>query len=59
MKIKVSLPAAVEAFARERQPASERIELCYAGAQVVVHHGWTSIADGCRPGAGDRVVSLD
>jgi hypothetical protein len=59
LKLKVSLPSTVEAFARQRFPASERIEICHAGGQVVVHVGWTPIADGCRPADGDRVVRLD
>lgn len=59
LKLKVSLPSTVEAFVRERQPASERIEICHNGRQVVVHRGWTPVADGCRPSEGDRVISLD
>jgi len=59
MKPQISLPSTVEAFVRERQPRSERVELCHDGHQVVVHRGWTLIADGCKPGEGDRIVSLD
>jgi len=59
MKLKISLPSTIEAFVRQQLPDSERVELCYDGRQVVVHRGWTPIADGCRPGEGDRVVSLD
>lgn len=58
MKLKISLPSTVESFIQERLPGSERIELCYDREQVVVHRGWTPIAEGCRPGEGDRVVSL-
>jgi len=58
LKLRVSLPSTVEAFVREQLPESERIELCHDGRQVVVHRGWTPIADGCRPGDGDRVTSL-
>lgn len=58
LKLRVSLPSTVEAFVREQLPGSERIELCHDGRQVVVHRGWTSIADGCRPGDGDRVFPL-
>jgi hypothetical protein len=25
----------------------------------VIHRGWTPVADGCKPGEGDRVVVLD
>lgn len=59
MKLQVSLPSSVEAFVRDRVEGSERIELCHDGHQVVVHRGWTPIAEGCRPGEGDRVVPLD
>ena len=59
LKLKVSLPSTVEAFAHQRLPASERIEICHNGRQVVVHRGWTPIPDGCRPVEGDRVISLD
>ena len=59
MQLAVSLPASLEAFARQRLPASERVEICHDGKQVVVHRGWEPIADGCVPGANDRVVPLD
>ena len=59
MQLEVSLPASLEAFARQRLPASERVEICHDGKQVVVHRGWQPIADGCIAGANDRVVLLD
>jgi len=59
MKLQVSLPSSIEGYIRERQSRSERVELCHDLRQVVVHRGWTPIADGCKPGEGDRVVSLD
>ena len=58
MKLRVSVPAAVEGFVRQRFPASERVELCHDDQRIVVHRGWTPIADGCKPGQGDRVVPL-
>lgn len=58
MKLKVSVPAAVEGFVRQRFPASERVELCHDDKRIVIHRGWTPIADGCKPGEGDRVVPL-
>lgn len=58
MKLKISLPSTVERFIQARLPGSERIELCYDRERVVVHHGWTPIAEGCLPGEGDRVVPL-
>jgi hypothetical protein len=59
MRLQVSLPSTVEAFVRARLPGSERVELCHDGRQVVVHRGWTPIAEGCKPADGDRVVPLD
>jgi hypothetical protein len=58
MKLRVSVPAAVEGFVRQRFPASERVELCHDDKRIVIHRGWTPIADGCKPGEGDRVVPL-
>jgi len=58
-QLAISLPSTLEAFARQRWPASERIELCHNSRQVVVHRGWTPIADGCVAGEGDRVIALD
>lgn len=59
LKLRVSLPSTVEAFAREQHPLSERVELCHDGRQIVLHRGWEPVSDGCLPGAGDRVVALD
>ncbi|AYM79520.1 DUF2145 domain-containing protein [Janthinobacterium agaricidamnosum] len=59
MRLAVSLPASLEAFARQRLPASERVEICHDGKQVVVHRGWEPVADGCVPGPHDRVIALD
>jgi hypothetical protein len=59
MQLEVSLPASLEAFARQRLPASERVEICHDGKQVVVHRGWEPVADGCVPGPHDRVIALD
>jgi hypothetical protein len=58
MKLKISVPAAVEGFVRQRFPASERVELCHDEQRIVIHRGWTPIADGCQPGEGDRVLPL-
>ncbi|MFJ5483676.1 DUF2145 domain-containing protein [Pectobacterium actinidiae] len=59
MALRISLPATIETFIRQRYPNSERMEICHDGQQVVVHRGWAPVADGCRPGVGDRVVSMD
>ncbi|KAB8044619.1 DUF2145 domain-containing protein [Janthinobacterium aquaticum] len=59
MQLQVSLPTSLEAFARQHLPASSRVEICHNGKQVVVHHGWEPVAEGCVAGPGDRVVALD
>lgn len=56
---RVSMPASIERFVRARSPQAERIELCHAEDRVVVHRGWTPIADGCVPADGDEVIRLD
>ena len=59
LRFRVSMPASIETFVRERVPGAERIELCHNQRQVVIRRGWQLIADGCRPGGGDRVIELD
>ena len=59
MRVRTSVPAAIEAFVRERLPAARRIEMCHDGRKAVIRYGWEPVAEGCRPQAGDRVVDLD
>lgn len=59
LRLHVSLPASIEAFVRERLPTAERIELCHDERRIVVHRGWTKVADGCVPSSEDRVIELD
>jgi len=56
---RVSMPASIEAWVQRRWPAAQRLEFCHAGRQVVVHRGWTPVAEGCEAGAGDSVIPLD
>lgn len=58
-RFRVSMPASIDAFARERVPGARRIEFCHAGRRIVVREGWEPIAEGCVPGPADRVISLD
>ena len=58
LKLHISLPSTLEEFVRARFPQSERVELCHDEQQIVIHRGWTPVADGCKPADGDRVVSL-
>jgi hypothetical protein len=57
-RYRVSMPAAIEAFVRQRVPAARRIEFCHDGTRVVIQRGWGSIAEGCVPGEADEVVAL-
>ena len=59
MRFRTSLPAALEAFVRQRWPEARRLELCHDTRRVVLREGWTPIADGCHPEPGDRVIALD
>ncbi len=59
LRFRVSMPASIEAFVRERLPGAERIEMCHDQRQVVVRRGWDPIAEGCVAKAGDRVFALD
>ncbi|TFW21695.1 DUF2145 domain-containing protein [Duganella callida] len=59
LRLHISLPTTLEDFVHTRFPASERVELCHDDKRVVIHRGWTPIAEGCTPGEGDRVLALD
>ncbi|MBI5254864.1 MAG: DUF2145 domain-containing protein [Burkholderiales bacterium] len=59
LRLRVSLPAAIEAFVRQRVPDAQRMELCHDERQVVVRHGWRPLGEGCVAELGDRVVVLD
>lgn len=58
-RFRVSMPAAIDAFVRQREPLAERIEFCLAGERIVVRRGWLPLAEGCVPEPGDVVHSLD
>lgn len=58
LRLKVSVPATLETFARARWPASQHLELCHDGQQVVVHEGWTPVDEACHAGTGDREQPL-
>lgn len=59
LRLRTSVPAAIERFVHERLPGARRVEMCHDRGRVVIRQGWEAIAEGCRPGAGDRVVDLD
>ena len=60
LRLRVSLPAAIEGFVHRRLPQAQRLEFCHDGVQMVMRRGWGApIAEGCRPEPGDTVVALD
>ena len=54
----VSMPASIETFVQAKVPDATRIEICHAGRHVVLHPGWTDVAEGCIAGPGDRTLEL-
>jgi len=59
MIYRVSMPASIEAFVQTRVPGATRMEFCHTDRQVVIRHGWSTIAEGCQPGEDDTVIPLD
>jgi hypothetical protein len=58
-RFRVSMPAAIDAFVRQREPLAERIEFCLSDERIVVRRGWEPLGEGCAPGPGDAVHTLD
>jgi hypothetical protein len=56
---RVSMPAAIATFVQRTQPGAQRVELCHKHGRVVVHRGWDLMTEGCEPGPGDTVLTLD
>jgi hypothetical protein len=54
----VSMPSSIETFVQATTPGATRLEVCHAGARVVVHRGWDEVADGCVAGPGDETIEL-
>jgi hypothetical protein len=59
LRFRISMPASIEAFVRERAPGAQRIELCHDARRVVLRRGWVPIEAGCVPAEGDRVMALN
>lgn len=55
----VSMPASLEAWVHQQVPGATRTEFCHTDRLMVIHSGWAPVADGCVPGEGDQVISLD
>jgi hypothetical protein len=58
-RYRVSLPASIESFIHAQAPEAQRIELCHNLHHIVIHRGWSPLAEGCQPGDGDVVQRLD
>jgi hypothetical protein len=55
MAFQVSLPDAIEAYARVQAPQARRLAFCHDTEHIVVREGWQPL-DACVPQAGDRVI---
>ena len=58
-RYRVSLPASLEAFMRQRDPAAQRLEFCHDEQRVVLRQGWVPIGPRCEPEGQDTVLALD
>ncbi|MEN3275899.1 MAG: hypothetical protein V7631_1689 [Massilia sp.] len=58
LALKVSTPAAIEAFVRRQAPGAQRVQLCHDRERIVVRRGWEPLGAECRPGPGDEVIAL-
>ena len=58
MRLKVSTPAALEAFVHQRVPQAQRIELCATAGEIVVRRGWQPLPPDCRAAPDDEVLPL-
>ncbi|HEY9066503.1 MAG TPA: DUF2145 domain-containing protein [Burkholderiaceae bacterium] len=59
MKLRISMPSAIEAFVRQRLPQAQRIELCHDAGHIVVRRGWQPLGPGCQAAPGDEVIAFD
>jgi hypothetical protein len=57
--MEVSMPEALEAFIRAREPEARRIEVCYSARRIVVRRGWAPLSSTCEAEAGDESTDLD
>ena len=53
---RVSMPASVEAFVRQREPAAQRLEFCFNATQMVLREGWVPLDEECNAAPGDNVI---
>ena len=58
MRLQVSLPAAIEAYAHAQAPQAQRIEFCHDQTHIVMRQGWQAMGDTCEAQPGDEVMAL-
>jgi hypothetical protein len=58
-RYQVSMPASIEGFVQANHPAAQRIEFCHNAQHIVIHRGWSPVADGCVPAPDDQVIAFD
>lgn len=57
-RYRLSMPAALEAFARQREPQAERLEFCHTPRHVLWRRNGAPLPEDCTPAEGDQVLSL-
>ena len=57
--MEVSMPEALEAFIRAREPEARRIEVCYSARRIVLRRGWAPLSSACEAETGDESTVLD
>jgi hypothetical protein len=58
-RYQISMPASIEGFVQATHPTAQRIEFCHNAQHIVIHRGWTQVADGCVPAPDDQVIAFD
>ena len=58
-RYQVSMPASIEGFVQAKMPGTQRIEFCHNAQHIIIHRGWSPVAEGCVPGPEDQVIALD
>jgi hypothetical protein len=59
LRYQVTMPASIEGFVQAKLPGAQRIEFCHNEQHIVIHRGWTPMAEGCLPSPEDRIIALD
>lgn len=56
LRLRVTMPEAIESFVRRRHPEARHIEFCHTPERIVVREGGPPLDPRCTPGAGDREI---